>query len=101
LRPAFLNPRIRSLARGNTLVLGSLFAAILISHAPNLRPSAWLILPTLASLAGMLDTARCLQRRWTFYHAAILLCLNMDLLATTLILFFLIYPYFVFFSSTH
>jgi hypothetical protein len=25
----------------------------------------------------------------------------MDLLATTLILFFLIYPYFVFFSSTH
>ncbi|MES2393924.1 MAG: permease [Acidobacteriota bacterium] len=94
MRPALFNPRSKSLARGNILVLGSLLAAIRISHAPNLRPTAWLILPALGSILGMAETARCLQRRWSFYHAAILLFLNMDLLAVTMILFFLLYPYF-------
>jgi hypothetical protein len=88
VRPAFFNLRLKSLARGNVLVLGSLAAPILISHAPELRPSLWLILPALGTIAGTAETARCLRPRWSFFHI-------------TLALFFLLYPYFLWFSTTH
>lgn len=97
---AILNPRIRSLARGNALVLGSLGLALLISHPPAIRASLLLILPMLGTLWGTFDTVRCMQRRWSFYHGGVLLCVYMDLLTITLIAFFLIYPYFLWFSTT-
>jgi hypothetical protein len=93
--PALLNPRTRSLARGNIIVLSSLLIATLISSAPHLRPAPLLLLPALGCLLGMADTVRCMQRRWSFYHGGVLLCLYMDLMAITLVLFFLIYPYVV------
>ena len=34
-----------------------------------------------------------MQRRWSFYHAGVILCVYMDLMAMCTILFFLIYPY--------
>jgi hypothetical protein len=36
-----------------------------------------------------------MRKRWSFYHGGVLLCLYMDLLAITLILFFLLYPYLI------
>ena len=97
---ALLNPRRKSLVRGNAIVLLSLALATLISHAPHLRQSLWLILPCVTTLIGTADTVRCMQRRWSFYHGGVLLCLYMDLMAITLVLFFLFYPYFVWFSAT-
>jgi len=96
---ALFHPRQRSLARGNTLVLGSLAVAMWLSHFPHLRPNALLLLPTLGCAWGTFDTARCMQRRWNFYHGGVLLCLYMDLMAGTMVLFFLIYPYFLWFSE--
>ena len=96
---AILHLRRRSLLRGNLLVLGSLGLATLISGAPHLRSSLLLVIPALGVMLGTADTARCLQKRWSFYHAGVLICLYMDLMAITLVLFFLLYPYFLWFTE--
>jgi len=97
---AILNPRSRSLARGNILVLASLVIALLISHPPFMRATLFLVLPMLGVLWGTVDTMRCMQRRWNLYHGGVILCIYMDLLTITLVGFFLIYPYFLWFSET-
>ena len=76
-------------------MLGSLAVATLLSNFPHLRATPWLVLPALGCLIGTADTVRCMQRRWSFYHGGVLLCLYMDLLAITLVLFFLLYPYLI------
>lgn len=88
-----LNPRKRSLIRGNILVLGGLALAIPLSDFPNNRATLLLIIPAVLAILGTADTVRCIQRRWSFYHAGVLLCIYMDLMALTTILFFLLYPY--------
>jgi hypothetical protein len=90
---AILNVRRSSLARANVLVLGGLAAAILLSHAPELRPTLSLLLPALVCIVGTAETVRCMRSRWSFYHGGVLLCVYMDLLVVTLVLFFLIYPF--------
>jgi len=85
--------RCRSLLRGNFLVLGSLIIAFVIARFPHNRATLFLILPTVAAGYGMYETTRCLGRRWSMYHASVLLCLYMDILSLTMILFLLLYPY--------
>ena len=94
------NPRVHSLVRANVLVFASLSVAILLAHPPHLRPTLWMLLPTLGVLAGTADTAHCIQRRWSFYHAGVLLCIYMDLMAVAMVLFLLVYPYFLWISAT-
>ncbi len=91
--PAMLNPRLPSLVRGSVLVLGSLFAAFRLSDFPRNRPSLLITLPTLLSFFGTWETVRCLQRRWSFYHAGVILCIYMDVMADAMVLFLLLYPY--------
>lgn len=93
LRRDLLNPRRRSLIRANALVLLSLAAALLLSDFPNNRPTLFLISPALTAIAGTVDTIRCIQRRWSFYHAGVVLCIYMDLMVLGIIFFFLLYPY--------
>jgi hypothetical protein len=99
LIPPFLNPARRSLIRGNVLVLASLAWAFPLSDFPQNRPTLLLILPSLLAIAGTLDTVRCMQRRWSFYHGGVVLCIYMDLMALAMILFFLVYPYMLWFSK--
>lgn len=91
--PSFLNPRRRSLLRGNLLVLASLAVAIFLSDFPHNHATPLLIVPALLTIAGTADTIRCMQRRWSFYHGGVLLLIYMDLMALCMILFFLLYPY--------
>ena len=93
MRPGFLNPRSRSLLRGCLLVLSSLAAALLLAGFPNDHPTPLLVFPVLVALAGTIDTVRCMQRRWSFYHGGVLLLIYMDLMALCMILFLLLYPY--------
>jgi hypothetical protein len=65
---------------------------MLLSGFPRIRPSLWLTLPTLLCVAGTVDTARCMRKRWDFYHAGVVLCVYMDLMVLATILFFLFYP---------
>jgi hypothetical protein len=97
--PAILNPRQKSLIRGNVLVLTSLFAAFFLADFPHNRANPLLAIPTLLAIAGTIDTIRCMRRRWSFYHGGVLLCIYMDLMAVTLILVFLLYPYALWMSS--
>jgi hypothetical protein len=90
---AALHFRSRSLLRGNFLVLGSLLLALILAHFPHNRRTLYLILPTLAAMYGTYDTLRCLRPRWSMYHAGVMLCIYMDILALTMILFLLLYPY--------
>ena len=76
------------------LVLGSLAIAIPLSHYPRIQRAPLLIFPVLITLVGTVDTARCIQRRWSFYHAGVMLFIYMDLMTLMLLLFFLFYPYF-------
>jgi len=99
--PDIFNPRHRSLLRGNLLVWGSLIVALLLSRFPHTRATLLQLVPTAITLAGTADTVRCMQKRWNFYHAGVLLCLYMDLLAICLILFLLIYPYTHFLSTSN
>ena len=96
-----LNPRIRSLARGNAIVILSLIFATLLSRFPHLRATPLLTLPLLGCLIGTIDTVRCMRKRWSFYHGGVLLCLYMDLMAITLVAFFLLYPYLVWLGESH
>jgi hypothetical protein len=100
-RSAFLNPRHHSLARANTLVWSAVFLAIFFSGFPRTHPTPLQLIPTALALAGTAETFRCIRKRWSLYHAGVLLCLYMDLMAIFTILFFLIYPYAQFFTSAH
>ena len=92
LTHAFFNPRLRSLTRGNVLVLGSLAAALFLSNFPHLHSTNWLYLPLAGASLGTLDTARCMRTRWNFYHGGVILCVYMDLMVLVLVLFLLLYP---------
>ena len=89
----FLNPRHPSLLRGSVLVLLSLGLALLLSDFPHNRATVFLVLPSLAAVTGTIDTIRCMQPRWSLYHGGVLLLIYMDLMALCMILFFLLYPY--------
>lgn len=93
MRPAVFNIRAPSLLRGTLLVLGSVVLALLCSGFPDERATAWLFLPALGALLGTVETTRCLQRKWSFYHGGVLLLLYADVLALALIVFLLLYPW--------
>jgi hypothetical protein len=93
---AVFNLRRQSLVRGNLLVLSSLAVAFRVSGFPTSRPTLWMLLPTVLAFYGTFETVRCMQPRWNFYHAGVILCVYMDLMAISLILFFFFAPYFFF-----
>lgn len=100
MRPYLFNPRAHSLVRGNVLVLASLAVSFRLSHFPNDRPTALLIVPLLLALIGTADTVRCMKKRWSLYHGGVLLLIYMDLMSTFIILFFFLYPYLPWFAPT-
>lgn len=87
--------RQRSLARGVLLALGALAASLRLAGFPFVdapRASPWQILLAAQAFWGMVETARCLGRRWSFYHAGILILLYSELMILALVLFFWVYP---------
>lgn len=98
-RSTFFDLRRRSLIRGNALVFLSLLVAVLLSDFPHNRATLLLLLPAISAVAGTAETVRCLRRRWSFYHAGVMLCVYMDLMAVSIITFLLVYPYWRFLSA--
>lgn len=86
--------------RGNTLVLLSLGMSLILSDFPHNRANPLIALPAIAAIAGMVDTIRCMQPRWNFYHGGVVLCIYMDLMALCLILFLLLYPYMLWMAAS-
>lgn len=92
-RGSFFDPRRRSLLRGNILVLSSLLISLFLSDFPHNHPNLLILIPALLATLGTADTVRCMQRRWSLYHAGIILCIYMDLMVLAMIFFFLTYPF--------
>jgi hypothetical protein len=94
LRSPIFRIRRRSLVRGILLALGALAASLRLAGYPHLdapHASHWQILPVLAAGWAMVETARCLGRRWSFYHAGVLILLYAELMILALALFFWLY----------
>jgi hypothetical protein len=92
-RFAIFRPRQKSLARGVVLSLGAFIASLRLAGFPrieNLHGSHWQVVALLAALWGMTDTARCLHRQWSFYHAGVLLLLYSDLMIVVMVVFLVV-----------
>lgn len=75
--------RQKCLPRGVLLSLGGFFLGLALAGFPyiqNLHGSRWEIAALLVAAWGMAETARCLQRRWSLYHAGVLILLYADLM---------------------
>ena len=83
LRSNIFRLRQKSLLRAMLLSLGAFAASLRVAGFPNignLHGSHWQILALLIAAWGMAETARCLRRKWSFYHAGILILLYADLM---------------------
>ena len=92
-RFAIFHPSRKSLARGTLITLGSLWASLRLSGYPDLQPNLWLTVPLLLTCAATWDHARCLQRRWSFYHGGVILLIYVDLMVLLTIAFLLVIPF--------
>lgn len=87
--------RQKSLVRANFLTLGAFLVSLRLAGFPNLADlhgSHWQFLVLLFAAWGMAETARCLRRKWDFYHGGVLLLLYTDLMIMTMIVFLIAYP---------
>ncbi len=94
-RPNLYRLRQRSLLRGLVLSLGAWAASMRLAGFPDaehLHSSVWQFLPVLASACGMVETARCLGRKWSLYHAGVLILLYAELMILAMVVFFWVYP---------
>ena len=85
--------RQKSLFRGTALALAALWISFPLSGFPEVHICLWLIAPLLAACAATWDTARCLQKRWSFYHGGVILLLYVDLMILLMISFLLLAPF--------
>jgi len=88
--PASFRLRQRSLLRGICLSLMSMAVSLRLAGFPyieDLHGSRWQI-PLIATvLWGMTDTFRCLGRRWSLYHAGVLILLYAELMILATVVF--------------
>jgi hypothetical protein len=83
-----------SLVRGVLLALGALVVSLRLAGFPLAdapHGSPWQIVLALIVFWGMVDTARCLDRRWSLRHAGVLILLYSELMILVLVLFLWVY----------
>lgn len=93
-RPHPFRLREPSLVRGITLSVGALLGSMRLAGFPDeghLHTSVWLFVPVFAVAWGMVDTARCLNRKWNLYHAGVLILLYSELMILAMTVFFWLY----------
>jgi len=94
-RSAFFHLRRRSLPRGIVLAIAAFIISLRLGGFPNinaLHSSHWQIFAAMMAFWGMVETARCLGRRWTLYHAGVLLLLYTDLMILAMAVVLFLYP---------
>jgi hypothetical protein len=87
--------RRRSLLRGIVLAIGAFLASMRLAGFPDsahLHASAWQFVPVAAASWALVETARCLSRKWSLYHAGVLLLLYSELMILAMVVFFWAYP---------
>ena len=87
--------RQKSLLRAMLLSLGAFAGSLRLAGFPNisdLHGSHWQFLALLVAAWGMAETARCLRREWSLYHAGVLILLYSELMILALVMFLCLYP---------
>ncbi len=92
-RRSFLVLSRPSLIRGMVLALAAFAASLRMGGFPDitaLHASHWQIVPMLAVLSAMVDTTRCIGRKWTLYTVGVLILLYtyLMILGLAVLLFF-------------
>jgi hypothetical protein len=85
----------KSLVRGVGLCLGALMASLRLAGFPvieNLHGSAWQLALIPVVCWGMLDTFRCIGKKWSLYHAGVLILLYSELMILAAVVSLWIYP---------
>ena len=91
--PSIFRLRQKSLLRGVLLSLGAFVVSLRLAgfpHINNLHGSRWHYVAIVVALCGMGETARCLRRRWSFYHAGVILLLYANLMILAVIVALLV-----------
>lgn len=94
-RSSIFRLRQRSLLRALALSLGAFLVSLRLAgfpHIENLHGSRWQLVALVVALWGMAETFRCINRKWSLYHAGILLLLYTDLMILAMIVSLAIYP---------
>jgi hypothetical protein len=87
--------RRRSLVRGIVLALVAFGGSLRLGGFPDinaLHASHWQICAGLVAFWAMFETARCLGRRWSLYHAGVLLLLYTDLMILAMAVVLFLFP---------
>jgi hypothetical protein len=72
------------------LSLGALAASLRLAGFPQvqaLHGSVWQMPMAAIAFWGMIETARCLNRRWSLYHAGVLILLYSELMILAMVVF--------------
>jgi hypothetical protein len=75
--------REKSLVRGVGLCLGAFVGSLRLAGFPrieDLHESSWQLAMIPLVCWGMMDTFRCLERKWSWYHAGVLIMLYSELM---------------------
>jgi hypothetical protein len=94
-RLSFFRLQQRSLVRGIVLAVSAFAISLRLGGFPDIRAlhsSHWQIVAALVAFWGMVETARCLERRWSFYHAGVLILLYTDLMILAMAVLLFLYP---------
>ncbi|MBS1804432.1 MAG: permease [Acidobacteria bacterium] len=86
--------RERSLVRGIALSLIAFITSLLLAgfpHIENLHGSPWQVLALILGAWGMVETGRCMRKKWSLYSAGVLILLYSDLVILMLIVFLVAY----------
>jgi hypothetical protein len=93
-RFSILHLRQRSLTRGVLLSLGAMAGSMLLAGFPRieaLHGTEWQLALIPVAFCGMMETARCLNRKWSLYHAGVLILLYSELMILAMVLVLWIY----------
>jgi hypothetical protein len=72
------------------LALGALAATMLLAGFPRAAAphgSRWQALAVFAAIWALAETVRCLDRKWSLYHAGVLMLLYSDLMILAMAVF--------------
>lgn len=87
--------RQKSLLRGVGICLVAFATSLRLAGFPvieNLQRSPWQIVLIPVVCWGMVDTFRCLGKRWSLYHAGVLILLYSELMILAAVVTLWIYP---------
>ena len=72
--------------------MGALLLSMHLAGFPDvthLHGSLWQTVALVLAVWGMAETGRCIRKRWSLYHAGVILLLYTDLMIVAMVAFFL------------